>query len=65
MAMKTDTGLLKPTSCLTPKQARDERARAWAFVFECHAKKKAGVTSTGDDMRGKAQSDSHAKPSVP
>jgi hypothetical protein len=37
------------------EQCRDVRARAWAFVFQCQAKKKAaGVTSTnGDDaMKG-------------
>jgi hypothetical protein len=31
----------KPSAGMTPEQARDTRARAWAFVFECHAKKKA------------------------
>jgi hypothetical protein len=29
---------------ITPEQARDTRARAWRFVFDCYAKKKA-VTS--------------------
>ena len=24
----------------TPEQARDVRARAWRFVFDCYAKKK-------------------------
>lgn len=48
-----------------PEQAYDARARAWAFVFDCHASKKAGVTSTGDDMREEPQNDSHAEPSVP
>lgn len=28
----------------TPEQARDTRARAWRFVLDCYAKKKA-VTS--------------------
>ena len=39
----------------TPDQARDIRARAWAFVFECHSAKKnaADVTSTGgEDAKG-------------
>jgi hypothetical protein len=26
---------VKPTLGITPEQARDARARAWAFVFEC------------------------------
>jgi hypothetical protein len=46
VATKTDTGI-------TPEQARDVRAAAWRYVFECFAKKKgAGVTSTnGDDAK--------------
>ena len=38
----------------TPDQARDIRAWAWAFVFECHVNRNAaGVTSTnGDDAKG-------------
>ena len=30
---------------LTPEQARDIRARALAFVFDCYAKKKAAPES--------------------
>ena len=49
----------------TPVQARDIRARAWAFVFECHAKKNAaGMTSTnGDDAKGSRND--RAKKSIP
>jgi hypothetical protein len=40
----------RPDQSFTPEQARDARARAWAYVFDCHAKKNAtGVTSTGGD----------------
>ncbi len=31
----------KPAPGITPDQARNIRARAWAFVFECYARKKA------------------------
>jgi len=32
--------VVKPLSGISPEQARDARARAWASVFECwHAKK--------------------------
>jgi hypothetical protein len=32
--------VVKPLSGISPEQARDARARAWAFVFQCwHAKK--------------------------
>jgi hypothetical protein len=44
---------VKPSSSTTPEQARDLRARAWRYVFDCYqAKKKAGVTSTGDEAKG-------------
>ena len=34
-------------------EARDVRARAWAYVFGCYeAKKKAGGTNTGDEAKG-------------
>ena len=36
----------------TPEQARDVRARAWRFVFDCYAKKKAGDRDAGDGMKG-------------
>jgi hypothetical protein len=50
---------------ITLEEARDVRARAWAFVFQCHAKKKAaGVTSTnGDDaMKGSLKHEDRANP---
>ncbi len=47
---------LNPRQDLTAEQARDARARAWVYVFQCWRKKQnaAGMTSTnGDDaMRG-------------
>jgi hypothetical protein len=45
---------LLPDSSLTPDQARDIRARAWAYVFECFARseKEAGAeTNGGEDMK--------------
>ncbi len=33
-------------------QGRDVRARAWRFVFDCYAKKKAGEGDAGDGMKG-------------
>ena len=42
-----------PPNDITPEQARDLRALAWRYVFDCYqAKKKAGVTSTGDGTKG-------------
>ena len=38
---------VKPLPGISPEQVRDARARAWAFVFDCHMKESAaGMTST-------------------
>jgi hypothetical protein len=44
-------------------QARDARARAWAFAFSCAKKNAAGITSTnGDDtMKGSKNDDRATK----
>jgi hypothetical protein len=40
-------------SGITPEQARDARARAWSFIFECWQKKqKAAPASRPDDAEG-------------
>jgi hypothetical protein len=44
---RTDT-TLKSAYGTTPEQARDARARAWMFVFDCYAKK-AARTEGGED----------------
>jgi hypothetical protein len=43
-----------------PEQARDVRARAWAFIFDCHARKKAAAHSpdNGPDDGTKFKEDS-------
>jgi hypothetical protein len=43
--------VVKPNPGITPKQARDARARAWAFVFECfdHHEKEAVSGRGGKD----------------
>jgi hypothetical protein len=46
--------IVKPLSGISPEQARDARARAWSYVFECfdrHTKKKAAPASGPDDAR--------------
>lgn len=40
---------LKATSGITDEQARDARARAWSYIFDCHAKKKAARPGGPDD----------------
>ena len=53
MASRADT-TFKPDAGLTSEQARDVRARAWSYVFECfnrHTKKKAAPASGRDDAK--------------
>lgn len=49
MATRADI-TLTPATSIPPEQARDARARAWAFVFDCH-KKKATRPGGPDDAR--------------
>ncbi len=50
MAATADTNIIvKPTPGMTPQEARDVRARAWHFVFDCYAKKKAARPGGPDD----------------
>lgn len=41
-----------PRSDVTSEQARDVRARAWRYIFDCYANKKAGATHAGDEAKG-------------
>lgn len=52
MAARTDI-TFKPVAGSTPEQARDARARAWSFVFQCWQKKQEGGPSlaTLDDAK--------------
>jgi hypothetical protein len=43
---------LKSTPGTTPEQARDVRARAWVFIFDCYAKKTARTGGGEDAMKG-------------
>lgn len=40
------------TPGVTPKQVRDTRARAWAFVFDCHKKRTAPESRPDDTKEG-------------
>ncbi len=35
----------------TTQQMRDARARAWAYIFECHARNKGGPATAQDDPK--------------
>ncbi len=51
--MNEPRSFARPHPRLTSEQCRDVRARAWAFVFECHAKKKAAAcTQHADGVDG-------------
>ena len=51
MATKIDI-TLRSTPGTTPEQARDARARAWVFIFDCYAKKTARTRGGEDAMKG-------------
>ena len=63
--MKSDGAsvLVKHSSDITPEQARDARACAWAFIFDCHAKKKAA--RPGDLDAGKEINERSGKLIIP
>jgi hypothetical protein len=46
-----DTRIIKSTSSISPEEARKLRAHAWAFIFDCHAKKKAAHPGGPDDAK--------------
>jgi hypothetical protein len=53
-------------SATLSNEARDARARAWAFVFSCAKKNAAGRTSTnGGDEKERSRNDSLAKTRIP
>jgi hypothetical protein len=39
-----------PSHGVTPKEARDARARTWRFVFDCWEQKKAAKSSGGEEQ---------------
>ena len=51
MATRTDT-TLESAYGTTPEEARDARARAWVFIFDCYAKKAARTRGGEDGMSG-------------
>jgi hypothetical protein len=56
---------LKPCASASPEQARDARARAWSYVFECfdrHTKKGGRLLHKGDldDVKGSRNDSRHS-----
>jgi hypothetical protein len=39
----------RPNPVISPEQARNARARAWAFVFDCWQKKVVETNTSKDD----------------
>jgi hypothetical protein len=60
----TPRTVLRPNVGTTPEQARDARARAWAFIFSCHAKRKAAEAGGRDEAKGPIDA-RPAKPILP
>ncbi len=50
---------------ITEEQARDARARALRFVFDCYSEKKAAHPGHPDDVNERPKNDSHAKSTIP
>jgi hypothetical protein len=59
----TTRDVLRPTPGIAAEQAKDVRARAWQFVFSCHAKKKA--TRAGGHDAGKEINERSGNPIIP
>ncbi len=48
MSKASDTTVHKPAPGLTPEQARDIRAHAWRYIFDCYERHKATKAQNGD-----------------
>jgi hypothetical protein len=55
---------LKSAYGTTPEQARDARARAWVFIFECYAKKTARTRGGKDSTIPSQITAEHSKKQV-
>jgi hypothetical protein len=59
--------VLNPRQDLTAEQARDARARAWVYVFQCWREKQnaAGMTSTNGNDPERRSDEIRAKTRIP
>ncbi len=55
--------MFRPAPGITAEQAKDARARAWEFIFDCHAKKMA--TRPGGHDAGKEINERSGKAIIP
>ena len=65
--MKSSTlGIIaESTPGLTPEEARDVRARAWRFVFDCWEQKKAAGEVGGEEHARKESKDVSRNRTIP
>ncbi len=57
--------VVKPNPSINADEARDARARAWRYVFDCYERKiAAGPSASGEDAEGGSKHDSSARPSI-
>ena len=47
--MSSDRLTFRPNATTTHKEAREVRARVWAFIFECWSAKQEGRSATDPD----------------
>ena len=56
---------VSPAPGITPDRARDARARAWRFVFDCWEQKKAAGEVGGDEHARKESKDVSRNQTIP
>jgi hypothetical protein len=60
--LSSNLRITHPSSTASVEQARDIRARAWAYIFSCNEKKAAA--SSGPDDGTKSKEDSADEPII-
>jgi hypothetical protein len=55
----------RPSAGATHEEAREKRARAWAFIFECWRAKQEGGPTTAPDNPERSSDEIRARSSIP
>lgn len=57
--------IYRPCPGVTPEEARTLRACAWAYIFDCHAKKKGGPETAPEDAERRSNGIGADEASIP
>lgn len=49
---ETNTVVVRAREGVSPEQACEARAKAWAYILSCYEKNGAALTTAPDDVRG-------------